>query len=203
MKLVTPYRDTAVRGALAVLRFGAVAVGCILLLHAVAWTAMGYGLSMVRAVESVHNSIEARTLKGGGVFAPEWFCRAAEYSLGYCFIPKGKPRGRIDGMTLTVMLVTLVAMVFLIGLMAGAETAMPDRKCVYAHCWPHIWQGLALALPLIAAATVMIAMSCFADRIDVWVRRIVPAAIQFVGLVLLALLWDYWFLLFFAGPPPW
>ena len=164
---------------------------------------MGYGLSMIRAVEPVHNSIELRTLKGGGVFAPEWFCRAAEYSLGYCFIPKSKPRGRIDGMTLTVMLVTLVAMVFLIGLMAGAETVMPDRKCAYAHCWPHIWQGLALALPLIAAATVMMAMSCFADRIDVWVRRIVPAAIQFVGLILFALLWDYWFLPFFAGPPPW
>ena len=79
MKLVTPSRDTAVRGALAVLRFGAVAVGCIIL-HAVAWIAMGYGLSMVRAVEPVHNSIEARTLKGGGVFAPEWFCRAAERS---------------------------------------------------------------------------------------------------------------------------
>ena len=164
---------------------------------------MGYGLSMIRAVEPVNNSIEARTLKGGGVFAPEWFCRAAEYSLGYCFIPKSKPRGRIDGMTLTVMLVTLVAMVFLIGLMAGAETVMPDRKCAYAHCWPHIWQGLTLALPLIAAATAMIVMSCFADRIDVWVRRIVPAAIQFVGLILFALLWDYWFLPFFAGPPPW
>ena len=43
MKLVTPSRDTAVRGALAILRFGAVAVGCIILLHAVAWIAMGYG----------------------------------------------------------------------------------------------------------------------------------------------------------------
>ena len=167
MKSVTPSRDTAVRAALTVLRFGAVAVGCIILLHAVAWIAMGYGLSMVRAVEPVHNSIEARTLKGGGVFAPEWFCRAAEYSLGYCFIPKSKPRGRIDGITLTVMLVTLAAMIFLIGLMVGAETVMPDRKCVYAHCWPHIWQGLALALPLIAATTVMMAISYFADRIDV------------------------------------
>ena len=68
MKLVTPSRDTAVRGALVILRFGAVAVGCIILLHAVAWIAMGYGLSMVRAVEPVHNSIEARTLKSGGVF---------------------------------------------------------------------------------------------------------------------------------------
>ena len=40
---VMPSRDTAVRAALAVLRFGAVAVGCIILLHAVAWIAMGYG----------------------------------------------------------------------------------------------------------------------------------------------------------------
>ena len=203
MKLVTPSRDTAVRAALAVLRFGAVAVGCIILLHAVAWIAMGYGLSMIRAAEPVHNSIEARTLKGDGVFSPEWFCCAAEYSLGYCLVPKGKPRGRVDGTALTVMSMTLAVAVFLIGLMAGAETVMPDRKCAYAHCWPHIWQGLALALPLIAAATVMMAMSCFADRIDVWVRRIVPAAIQFVGLILFALLWDYWFLPFFAGPPPW
>ena len=203
MKLVTPSRDTAVRAALAVLRFGAVAVGCIILLHAVAWIAMGYGLSMIRAAEPVHNSIEARTLKGDGVFSPEWFCCAAEYSLGYCLVPKGKPRGRVDGTALTVMSMTLAVAVFLIGLMAGAETVMPDRKCAYAHCWPHIWQGLALALSLIAAATVMMAMSCFADRIDVWVRRIVPAAIQFVGLILFALLWDYWFLPFFAGPPPW
>ena len=128
MKLVTPSRDTAVRAALAVLRFGAVAVGCIILLHAVAWIAMGYGLSMIRAAEPVHNSIEARTLKGDGVFSPEWFCCAAEYSLGYCLVPKGKPRGRVDGTALTVMSMTLAVAVFLIGLMAGAETVMPVRK---------------------------------------------------------------------------
>lgn len=203
VRTVVPSCEAVVRWALDVLHVIVIAVGCILLLRGIAWAAIGSGLAFTRA-DAPSEAGPPRPPSGSeNVFTPNWFRYTTERTLGYCLVPGKKLRGRVDGAALTVVLLTLAVLILLVLLMAGADIARPDDRCTYTHCWLLVWQGLTLALPFIAAVVVMGVMSCFADHIDAWVRRLIPAAIYFIGLILLVFVWDRWLFSFFSGPPPW
>lgn len=200
VRSLVPSRELVVRVVLFVLHAVAVLLGFGLLFYGTLWSGAFSGLSTIRATIPLEDGLVARTLGGDGVFDLPWYRSTLEVAVGFCLVPKRRPRGRVDATAMVVVVLALLFMLFFIDVMAGAGTY---GTCVYKGCWPVFWDGLAAALPFMVAVVLLGVMSCYANRLNVWWRRLVPPVVYFVGMVVLALVWDPWLFPFFAGPPPW
>ncbi|WP_162933768.1 hypothetical protein [Actinomyces lilanjuaniae] len=84
------------------------------------------------------------------------------------------------------------------------QFALPDHApCLYEGCWPLYWQAVVVSAPMAVTLVVVILLGWWAERVVVWVRRVVPALVFITLMLLLALVWQPWVLPFLQGPPPW
>ncbi|WP_103063887.1 hypothetical protein [Actinomyces qiguomingii] len=134
------------------------------------------------------------------MFTFVWWRSTLEAAAGFFLIPKWRPRGRYDSLTIVIALFCALCMVLLIRILSVSGEY---GTCAYPGCWPNSWDLIALAAPFFAGLLTLAVMACFADRIPLWLRCLSPTAVYLVGTVLLVLVWDRWLLPFFAGPPPW
>ena len=82
------------------------------------------------------------------------------------------------------------------------EFTGPDRRCTYASCWPGIYQGAAMAAPMLMAGVSMAVTAMIGRRCALWVRVVFPAVVLIVMAVVQLLIWDRVAVPFFDGPPP-
>ncbi|GAA4722157.1 hypothetical protein GCM10025782_20150 [Pedococcus ginsenosidimutans] len=85
---------------------------------------------------------------------------------------------------------------------AQFEVTGPRDRCARSSCWPHGWQELAVATPLLVASLVLLGAGLLARRAPRAVALVAPPATYLVLTLVQVAAWDGMVVPFLTGPPP-
>ncbi|GAA1881224.1 hypothetical protein [Lapillicoccus jejuensis] len=108
---------------------------------------------------------------------------------------------RVDPGPLVVAVWTCLWWAFWAPWATDFEFSGPDRRCVYADCWPRTPQQWAVGAPLLVACVVLAALSVAPRRTPLWVRVTVPAGVFLALTVVQAWAWGPYVVPYLATPP--
>ncbi len=138
------------------------------------------------------------------LWTPGWLWWTVFFGAGFGLSAGAVRHQGRDAWAITVACWSLLSGAALMHFGENLQFALPDHDpCLYEGCWPLYWQAVVVSAPMAVTLVVVIVLGWWAERVGVWVRRVVPGLV-FVGLMLLlALVWQPWVLPFLQGPPPW
>lgn len=85
---------------------------------------------------------------------------------------------------------------------SGWELSGPQVTCVRDGCWPHGWQELAVAAPLLVGTLALLVLGLVGGQTRAWVRRALPPALFVVLAIIQVALWESVVVPILLGPSP-